>query len=405
MKRLVPILCFCCCCELTLASSEAVFATIPEEMAKAKVPGLAIAFIEDGRIVRQQAFGTRRLGSGEPLSLDSVFEAASIGKVVAAYRLFSLIETGAIALEDTITHERLITDCGNPTIGEILSHTAGFGNDIRSEAHVIDCERVGAFSYGGEGFVVLESAFEQTSGAPSETDILQSVFVPLGMESSSMGSSPVNLVTGHPDLLFALLSGRAGVLDKPIIWLTITGMLLIYVLVIAWSVIHFRPFVATGLAIALLLLNVVGLAGFATTKPVAIASENRSNDIASSLKTTATDLASFAIELMAPTLVSESTRDLMFTPVTTLNHRTAWGYGIGIDRSDGVTTYWHWGSNPGYQSLMVIEPGTQRGVVVLTNGGGFADFLIEGRGGYDLARALAARILEIDGHWMITEPE
>ena len=43
---------------------------------------------------------------------------------------------------------------------------------------------------------------------------------------------------------------------------------------------------------------------------------------------------------MSPTLIPARARDVMFEPVVQVNARTAWGRGIGIDESGGVTTYW-----------------------------------------------------------------
>ena len=94
--------------------------------------------------------------------------------------------------------------------------------------------------------------------------------------------------------------------------------------------------------------------------PAVVKSDNRDNDIASTLKTTAPDLARFTIELMNPKLAPVAVVERLTHPSVVVNDRVQWGLGIGIDQSDGETTWWHWGSNPGYQSLMVVQPDRQR---------------------------------------------
>ena len=131
-----------------------------------------------------------------------------------------------------------------------------------------------------------------------------------------------------------------------------------------------------AVAIALLpslLTLIVSAAVIAANIQVSVSSKNRPNDMASSLKTSAVDLAALVIEVMSPTLMTTTMRDQMLEPEIRVNARTWWANGIGVDESEEQRTYWHWGSNPGYQSLIVFNLEGD-GVVILTNGGGFADF-------------------------------
>ncbi len=75
------------------------------------------------------------------------------------------------------------------------------------------------------------------------------------------------------------------------------------------------------------------------------------------------------------------------------------GAGIGLDRSVEPTTWWHWGSNPGFQSLVVLEPERGDAIVVLTNTGGGLDNLIGNLGGYNLSKEIARQALGIRGTW------
>jgi len=112
---------------------------------------------------------------------------------------------------------------------------------------------------------------------------------------------------------------------------------------------------------------------------------------AASLRSTARDIALFAQELMRPELLSASDMRQMARPQVKVGHGApdglAWGLGIGVrDRrladGDVQRTLWQWGSNPGYASILVIEPDAGAALVVLTNA----------QTGGDMAQELAAHV-------------
>jgi CubicO group peptidase (beta-lactamase class C family) len=51
---------------------------IPQLMEKAEVPGLSIAVIRDGKILWSRGFGIKNTKTGEPVTEDTIFEAASL---------------------------------------------------------------------------------------------------------------------------------------------------------------------------------------------------------------------------------------------------------------------------------------------------------------------------------------
>ena len=50
--------------------------TIPELMKKAAIPGLSIAVVRDGRILWTGAFGIKSAKTNEPVTEETIFEAA-----------------------------------------------------------------------------------------------------------------------------------------------------------------------------------------------------------------------------------------------------------------------------------------------------------------------------------------
>src|SRR5688500_11125478 len=58
---------------------------IPRIMTEFKVPGLSAAIIRDGKLIWNKAFGVKNNVSGEPVDIETGFEAASVSKTVFAY--------------------------------------------------------------------------------------------------------------------------------------------------------------------------------------------------------------------------------------------------------------------------------------------------------------------------------
>lgn len=73
-----------------------------------KIPGcVCIVVGRDSTPIFQHASGTRGVGTGEAMSLDSVFWIASCTKLVAGIAVMQLVENGTLALDDADQVEEL----------------------------------------------------------------------------------------------------------------------------------------------------------------------------------------------------------------------------------------------------------------------------------------------------------
>jgi CubicO group peptidase (beta-lactamase class C family) len=94
-------------------------------------------------------------------------------------------------------------------------------------------------------------------------------------------------------------------------------------------------------------------------------------DAAGSMRATAPDLATFLIELSNPQhLSAESAAQLQASQID-LSRDLAWGLGPGIQHSSQGDALWQWGQAIDFQSIMIVYPEHNFGVVVCTN----SDFL------------------------------
>jgi CubicO group peptidase (beta-lactamase class C family) len=164
---------------------------ITTHMQAAKVPGLSIALIEGGQIRRVEGFGVANSLTGKPVAGDTVFEVASISKVISAYAALALVERGALDLDVPV--QQYLSRPWLPaspyvdqiTLRQLLSHTSGLTNVVNPVNKAIVSPPGERFEYSGVGYIYLQEVLEQVTGKPFEQIAQELVFEPLAMESSS----------------------------------------------------------------------------------------------------------------------------------------------------------------------------------------------------------------------------
>ncbi len=193
--------------------------TLAERMARHHVPGVAIAVISNFEIDWVAGFGVRdtsNAATAQPVTKDTVFQAGSISKPVAAMGALALMQTGKLALDAPIAKylkswtlpENEFTKAVPLTMAHILSHTGGvtvhgFLGYTRYEAIptvpqildgtlpansppiFVDTQPGGPFRYAGGGTTILQQAILDVTGAPFPATLKSLVFDPLGLSHST----------------------------------------------------------------------------------------------------------------------------------------------------------------------------------------------------------------------------
>src|SRR5688572_16522180 len=77
-------------------------AFIEREMARREIVGLSLAIIDDGKIVEARAYGTTTRGGSTRVTPNTLFQAGSISKPVAALAALQLVERGKLALDEDV---------------------------------------------------------------------------------------------------------------------------------------------------------------------------------------------------------------------------------------------------------------------------------------------------------------
>lgn len=165
---------------------------IPQLMKEGDVPGLSVLVIRDRRVFWQGEFGVANADTKQPVTNNTIFEAASLSKPVFAYAILKLVDSGKLDLDTPLVKylpgayveadERL----NQITARHVLTHRTGFPNwRPRGGALKIHFAPGEKFSYSGEGFVYLQKVVEHLTGLPVDTFMKKVVFDPLGMANSS----------------------------------------------------------------------------------------------------------------------------------------------------------------------------------------------------------------------------
>lgn len=164
---------------------------IEEGMKATNVPGLSIALVKNGKIAWRKGFGVKDKATNEPVTNDTMFEAASMSKPVFAYTVMKLVETGKLSLDEPLTkYTKTRFLDGDPRLDQItarhvLMHTSGFPN-WRSEKEPLKIafEPGTKWSYSGEGYNYLQNVVAELTMQDFEPYMRQHLFKPFHMKSS-----------------------------------------------------------------------------------------------------------------------------------------------------------------------------------------------------------------------------
>jgi CubicO group peptidase (beta-lactamase class C family) len=143
-------------------------------------------------VVWSAGFGLANTITGRPVTPETVFEAASISKVVTTYTALRLVEQGRLALDEPLS-ARLPepwlphSDYADKiTLRHLASHSSGLTDNVLPTIDKSIAFAPGSnFLYSGIGFMYMQEAIEQLTGKSLEAAAQEAVFEPLGMASSS----------------------------------------------------------------------------------------------------------------------------------------------------------------------------------------------------------------------------
>ncbi len=173
--------------------------TINQAIREDKIPGAVLLIGHDGKVVYRKAYGERsQAPTHEPMTVDTVFDIASLTKIVATTSaMMSLYDEGRFAPDDLVTKYLPEFQGGRSpiTIRDLMTHYSGFrgdldldpvwsGYDTGIHRALID-KPTGPpktkFVYSDINFILLGEIIHRLSGLPENEYVRKILFTPLGM--------------------------------------------------------------------------------------------------------------------------------------------------------------------------------------------------------------------------------
>ena len=168
---------------------------LEEKMKSLKIPGLAVAVINDGKVVYHRVKGYADKAHKIKVNKQTIFEGASMAKSVFAYFTMKLVEQGKLDLDKPLYQYLPYPDIAYDdrykkiTARMILSHRSGFPNwrtDYKSKGGklFIKFEPGTQYHYSGEGYQYLAKVLKhllKTDWKGLDAKIREDIMQPLGM--------------------------------------------------------------------------------------------------------------------------------------------------------------------------------------------------------------------------------
>ena len=301
---------------------------VKAEMQKQHIPGLSLAVIKDGKIIKVQGYGLANVELNVPATAETVYKIGSVSKQFIAAGIMVLIQENKVSLDDKISKflEGTPDTWKDITVRHLLTHTSGIVREapgfdaykIQNDADVIKTAYPlplrfapgEKYEYCNVGYFTLAEIIRKVSGKPWGDYLNERLFTPLEMtatRTTTMTEIVQNRANGYV--------WRSGKLDN-------AGILFAV-----------RP---SGAFLSSVL-----------------------------------DLAKWDAALYTDRILKQSTLSQMWAPVKLNNGAThPYGFGWELNTVGGHKIVHHGGSLPGFRAQFARFIDDKLTIVVLTNGDG-----------------------------------
>ena len=185
------------------------------QMESFEIPGLAIGFIMNNRIIYSKGFGIQSLDSKIPVTNSTLFHMASVSKTFVATAIVQLVEQNKISLDSTLVYYLPYFRMDDEryksiTIKHVLSHSSGIPDvddyewdkpqydDLAAERYVkgftdkkLKFNPGERFSYCNAGYDIMADVISKVSGLTFEEYMKKNIFEPIGMVNSTFQKTKV----------------------------------------------------------------------------------------------------------------------------------------------------------------------------------------------------------------------
>jgi len=346
---------FCLCAPAARAQSEGqepysdalryIDAWLEAQQVYDRLPGISVAIVKDQELLWSKGYGLADIKKKTPATSETIYSICSITKLFTSIAVMQLYEQGKLRLDDSLSTflpeyeiRQQFSDSGPITIRSLLTHSSGLPRESEfpywsgPEFNFPTKEQIAEkldqqetlypastyFQYSNLGMTLLGEVVEKVSGKPYDVYVREHILKPLRLTNTFIGLPEAlwgtRLATGYASI------NRQGTRDM------------------------------------LPLFDVKGITP------------------AAGYSSTVLDLAQFAAwqfrlltnggkEILKAATLKEMQRVHWVDP----DWKVHWGLGFVVFQNNGRTLTGHWGSCPGYRSILLMEPKEKLAFIVLIN--------------------------------------
>jgi len=301
---------------------------VAAEMARKHIPGVSVAVVRGGKVIRADGYGVADLEHEIPVTPQTVFKIGSLSKQFLATGIMLLAQDGRLSVDDPVAKyfPGAPESWRGITLRHLLTHTSGVLREgpafdplkvqpdslviISAFAKPLEFPAGSKYQYCNVCYFTLAEIIARVSGKPWDVFVAEREFRPIGMTAT------------RTTTLTALVPHRA------------RGY--------TWSDSEY-----------------VNAFEFLALRP------------SGAFLSTVLDLAKWDAALYEERVLTKASRAAMWTPVR-LTGGGSYGYGFGweLDSLDGHWQVHHGGSLPGFRAEFARFPNDSLTVIVLTNADG-----------------------------------
>ena len=206
MKRkaaIVTVVLLSLCSVQGFSQADKVDEYVRSEMAKRKIPGLSLAVVRNGEVVKAGGYGLANVELNCPATAETIYQSGSVGKQFAATLVMMLVEEGKIELDAPISNyfQDAQATWKGITVRRLLTHTSGISDKLYDQINMrqdytedelyrkiaalpLDFAPGEKWNYSNPGYLMLGILIRKVTGEFYGDLLRKRIFNPLGMATA-----------------------------------------------------------------------------------------------------------------------------------------------------------------------------------------------------------------------------
>ncbi len=186
-----------------IAQGDKVDEYVRSELVKRKIPGLSLAVVRNGEVIKACGYGLANVELNSPATAETIYQSGSVGKQFTATLVMMLVEDGKIKLDVPISiyFQDAPATWKGITVRRLLTHTSGISNKLYDQINMrqdyteaelyqktaslpLDFAPGEKWNYSNPGYLLLGILVRKVTGEFYGDLLKKRIFDPLGMATA-----------------------------------------------------------------------------------------------------------------------------------------------------------------------------------------------------------------------------